>query len=1533
MRQNVELYLGGQQVEFSYPVDLLYNYTLTEIQNPTVVKNSYSKTINVEGTPNNNNLFGQYWNIERQTVSTSNDTGVFFNASKKVDFYLYVNGELYETGYAKLDKINTKGSELSYDITLYGGLGSFFFLLSTNENGDKLSLADLKYTDEGRNRMWTIGNSDEGVITINPDKQNEMDLTVTKEMLYEAWVNCGPWASDTYLWHYINFVPAYNGYPDNNFSPDRVLLNMNGSKLKTEVNGYKTKSGYALGTLNNEVTEHEVRDYRSYLQRPAIRVKEIIAAIKRFAEAAGWSLELDPDFFQYENSYYEDAWMTLPMIQDISKDVQEEVLTGQTLYIDTLEGSPREGTTALRFMYGDFGDGAINTIKVKAKINLGVAAGASELYTSYVHFSSAGRRVKDERYSSLMCQLVAYNGDTLVGYSEVKNLTTRVHNTKKNTYFTGDNAHYDSSGKYWYGEGYTRFTQKSTNIGGTFKNTGYHVYTFTAENGDTEFEWTIDNCQSSITDLRFHFFWGANSDTVKAYTEYAGLHYKTTDYGTNWGTQHIGVSTIEPEIISHNISVRIKESGKTGAKLNKALLLSTDYSPCDWLLSYCKLFGLYFMKSATENKVSIMTRKSFYQRDIVKDLSQRIDRSKDIKMTPLTFDTKWYEFGLESDETEASENYKLKYGTQFGTQIVNTGYEFETAKKQLYNGNVFKSGIETLEKSKYFSTLSTDNGLRTYMLDGFSYELYNGSESQEIPITTRVANEYIYGINSDPELKYYDVIPRLQFHDKEGGRSDGNNVLCFFNGYRDLERGRQIPLKCWLTDDTPQMMSLNNEESCWFYTEQEYDQHGNKIAIALDQMPVFERYVTAADSGYITKNFDFGHSKELFVPYYTDKEGTTIYENFWQDYTRDMYDVDNRVLNCWVRLDERPNPEWLRCFYWFDNAIWRLNKIKDWNISSYDTTEMEFLKVMDRSDYTSETQTTAATVTIALSKYVVDASGATITATITVSDGGAWYIDDDGRLDISARSGVGDQTITIVVPANDDDSEALYRISVVADDRVTATIRQNYLGQVSFTVSPEDLIIPASGGTFICDVDWDYQGSDYLLNGADRNEGAEYLQFTADTQTMRAQNKIILRFAENNTHNVLSNYATFETVQQGAHYTIGLAQLPYEAGFAPTGQSQTYSISYVSGAKFEDLPYWVSAKDNGDNTYTLTALPNEFDTERSAEVTLTKAGQSASYIIKQSAGGGVISKKVTPERFDFPANGSTSFLSVNIPNSWRIVAHPAWITLSQTYGSSSAILSVTAAANEGENARTGSTVVLDVVTNQQYVITNAQLGQEEGRDITVSPNPIYFAADGEVKTSTITYTNRGSDFIEIENSTPWLSYSIAPWTGDSRTITITVPANQSTARRNGDLIIKSNELADFHIVCIQDGQPESDYSFELSSYALSLDGTQSGTTALTYTTNVPDESEIVIEGDTDWLDLSIADGTLTIAWTENPGATAKQATINFLLDGEVLNPQPLVVSLSGITQSLTISQSSISFDAEGGTATFTISSNTDWVIE
>lgn len=144
MRRKISLYIDGQLTDLDEQSFILFNYTRDEADNPTIVKNSYSQQLTLPGSPKNNEIFGNYFRPERIT-----DTG--FNSLAKTPFAIYNDlNEIIESGYVRLDKVNRKGGGLcSYTITLFGGLGGFFYDLMYNADGSKKTLADLSYSIEG----------------------------------------------------------------------------------------------------------------------------------------------------------------------------------------------------------------------------------------------------------------------------------------------------------------------------------------------------------------------------------------------------------------------------------------------------------------------------------------------------------------------------------------------------------------------------------------------------------------------------------------------------------------------------------------------------------------------------------------------------------------------------------------------------------------------------------------------------------------------------------------------------------------------------------------------------------------------------------------------------------------------------------------------------------------------------------------------------------------------------------------------------------------------------------------------------------------------------------------------------------------------------------------------------------------------------------------------------------------------------------------------------------------------------------------
>lgn len=133
-----QLYINNQEVNLTGETTINFNYQQSDLTNPTIVKSSFSKTVAVPGNTHNSNIFNKIFDLKMVNEFV---TG-YFNPAKKADFKLFKNGVLIESGYAKLDSV-IKNKGTFFNLTLYGGLGDFFYGLSYNDEGEKKTLGDM----------------------------------------------------------------------------------------------------------------------------------------------------------------------------------------------------------------------------------------------------------------------------------------------------------------------------------------------------------------------------------------------------------------------------------------------------------------------------------------------------------------------------------------------------------------------------------------------------------------------------------------------------------------------------------------------------------------------------------------------------------------------------------------------------------------------------------------------------------------------------------------------------------------------------------------------------------------------------------------------------------------------------------------------------------------------------------------------------------------------------------------------------------------------------------------------------------------------------------------------------------------------------------------------------------------------------------------------------------------------------------------------------------------------------------------------
>lgn len=1112
MRQEISLILCGQEVEFNQPPEILYNYTLTETANPSVVKNSYSKTITITGTPNNNKLFGHIWNLDRlNNFGTGSFGGVYFNPIQKAEFTLYVNGEVYESGYFKLDEVRKQNHAIEYDITLYGGLGDFFYNLSyvkgsdgTVEGPDKLEIADLKFP-------YGVDAYLEG---------HDLDFVITKEAVNTAWNTLiGGSIDRDDKFELINFAPCYNGIPDD-FSADKCIINKGTGNLANTLEFGALH--YDLGTFPQELTEWQTKDLRSYLQRPVLNVMKVIEACCDPVNNGGYTVHLDPHFFTYDNPYWSEAWMTLPMLRDLDlKPASYQNVTSATI----------ENTYSLNLAYRKVDYPALGMdynnvrLKTRLKFNPDSPVDANILYTNFYatgtnpvvtypfikYYSQAGE---------IMVQLIAKN--------EI-NETVSVSNVYM---LSSERAGGQIRGNRWevFGDHFIKLDGSGVNnytiMEGHFVKDGDSFVWCNLDGNPVEMTFTLDNDKpfsalymkistAAAVDYREHewlFDWH-NSNV----SEWGGTVFRTrkTAYYDEPRSKADCMydSAVYGNVVFDLIDFEASRTDYAGENFysNRLVdyrsLLSLGVTPCDFLLSYCKLFGLHFYKETDEKVIHILDRNTFFDTNNIVNLEEYIDRSKPMKITPQVAKTKWYEFNLEQVESSVAKEYKESYGQEYGTQRVNTNNNFDADKTTVFSGNIFKGGVEVLEKSEYFRKPKFGY-FEPCLSNGMSYEKFDNMGEEPItpnkPVIqeTMVASEYL-----NRSFAGYDAFSKPQFHDKENSSIDGAFVL-LFNNYGFFEED----INYWLTDDIQAMKYLNDDEPCWIVTDSEEDSHhAARIAIKRDSIPMFTRMRYYSQTGYITHSWDLGKPQSISVPKAYVTEGMSIYDKVWKNYISDLYDVNDKVLSCYCLLKNKPNPDWLRRFYWFDNSLWRLNKIQDWNISSYETTQMEFVKVQELNNYNLDKIVYYGVVDIYLPDYKayhvdstdyevvryynIDPNANTINVAVRVEDGGLWTFGDrgvlvtyeDGNTEIipfedcmSQSEGFGNTMITLnLSPSGYDIDKSMKRSFEFSFQDMDVfphriVIEQNGTAHFRFVENP--ININADGGTYT--IDFQYKNRD-----------------------------------------------------------------------------------------------------------------------------------------------------------------------------------------------------------------------------------------------------------------------------------------------------------------------------------------------------------------------------------------------------------------------------------------------------------------------
>lgn len=1000
MTKDIRLFINGQEVEFKEAPAILYNWQETDFTNPTVTMNSYTANITVEGTPNNDQIFGSYWNLERYTTP-----GEGFNPSYRVPFTLYIDGDIYQKGYVKLQKVTVKGGVSTYEISLFGGLGQFLYNLSTDWNtGEKKSLADLHYYDG-----WSTGAT----------SSTEVDLgfTINKDTVKDAWDNVFNHMDNGLQWAQINFAPCYNGLNDK-MSNDKVIINFNGlvntADFKRGSTIYHPIDGFSLGTLPQSYNEWETKDLRCWAQRPVISAKAIIKAIQHRENNqgrydSGYDVILDEEFFNDRNPYYKYAWMTLPMLSSLefnnkaAETVHYETHPWDSVYYTTAMGGRNDYT----FVYNlpsaitEFGV----SVKLEFDLNLNAPnATSAALYPSFAEVVETGEggenlEARWSQSSAIGLQVYASDSNARGGNVLAATPIQWMSYGQKDTQVPLYSVKYNTA----VSKGVYTPVDSTKNVA---SYNGYFVRNGNKYRWNNPFSLTLD-LPVGTTSIKFNiqrcaFKSGSYSNAAAWVYQYAPTRRFPNGgplYVTDFEMATKNVMSFDTFVIDYPGS----NNFFTGRQITKEQLLSTDFSPAEWLMNYCKMFGLYIHKDKAEDKIYIDTRKTFYRRNVVKNLEDKIDYSQDLNVSPIMVDAGYYSMKNESVEGGAYEDYMSRYGKEYGCKIIDTGYEFDANTKELIE-SPFKNAVQVrgngafyFRKSPTGGTVTVSGALQPYVYNGLTYDLYDTrlvTGTSAVTLAQRSVTD-----NCQPfaaAYPYFDFFDKPEFCKLDGSPEDGSYVFLFLGPtYKTLgsDEGYMI------SDDLDIMARLNNNP-CWLYSDSDYASGDsvNEIAIHITGITQFSRYWRGIKYDGRTTNkgqfaFDWGSPRQLYVPeiYYT--EDMTLYTQFYGSYLEDSYDINTKVLDCFVKTDKVLNEDDLRNFYWFRNSLWRLNKVSDYDVTTHKPVKCQFVKVQNIDDMTSMIpDLRTKIIQITSDESTIEWQGGTYGVTVTTNSGGGFEI-------------------------------------------------------------------------------------------------------------------------------------------------------------------------------------------------------------------------------------------------------------------------------------------------------------------------------------------------------------------------------------------------------------------------------------------------------------------------------------------------------------------------------------------------------------
>lgn len=853
--QQLDIYIEKYKLDIDDSTQVNLTYRYSDLLNPTSITGDFSKTITIKGTPNNNRIFGNIWNLDRKIIFSENsNVNVTFNPAKRTKAVICVNNTVFKTGYVKLNKISVNNGDITYEITFYSELCDV--IKSMNE----FKLKDLNYP-------------------------NKLRHIINKDTIYELW------SDDHEYDRYLTYVMTNSG----------TYENFENSKWITK----DASNNYVIEDIMNgaDFDELSMREYRSYYQRPALLVSGLFQQIKAdYENNTDFVINYDSDFFSYGNPYYNSVMMFNRMnteeieeqhignydssvIADVSFDINHDNYF-------TYANSDYFSYATSEYFEGDNIKPNLLDSKVYIDVEFEIEIRGKVKMTDQIrNYVKVGDRFRfdDFNYSSAISWEILDNTQNNEGMIPYNN---------PDYYFPA----YNNYNNQWKNQ-YIEFTS----LDGDFIMVREGKY-YNDFNKDMVYRFPCrfyKNTQSYTDELKLYLrarspryiglddskLWNItlNSINIKLYP------ITKVPYGKN------KADYIPAAYTGNDITLTVDNKLQSNAVINLSKILDdNDTTISDFLVDYTKLFGLIW--DIQGNQINITTKNNYFKDYKILDWSNKIDYSQTIDISPIAFDKSKLSLKYNNVESRYEKHYIDRFETEYGEQIINTGYEFDDGTPEnLISDILFDNTIMSVENTQYYVNDGTNNSTR-WLLD-----------DKVLPAT-------------------------FVMEDGTRNQADTTYSLLFRNGWTSTQ------YTYYVSDDLESLVdSSDNKPDNPVWNNPSY------LADRMDAYNKYQQFSRLYKNGLYS--WDIGYPRENYAKISRSdyQPEATIFSRYWQNYISEIYNANNKVMTCYVLLtpDDMANFSF-KNFININNTLWHVNQIIDYNPVSLQPTQVELMQVSSR---------------------------------------------------------------------------------------------------------------------------------------------------------------------------------------------------------------------------------------------------------------------------------------------------------------------------------------------------------------------------------------------------------------------------------------------------------------------------------------------------------------------------------------------------------------------------------------------------------